>query len=46
MRNIILAESGANDGLGFPFLYIGLYLTLIHDPDHQYHTIGGAILEW
>ncbi|CAO1622222.1 unnamed protein product [Jaminaea pallidilutea] len=26
VRNIILAESGANDGLGFPFLYIAIYL--------------------
>ncbi|PWN25455.1 hypothetical protein BDZ90DRAFT_233914 [Jaminaea rosea] len=26
VRNIILAESGANDGLGFPFLYIAVYL--------------------
>ena len=26
VRNIILAESGANDGLGFPFLYLAVYL--------------------
>ena len=46
VRNIILAEAGANDGLGFPFLYIGLYLILIKTPDHPYHNDGGAILEW
>ncbi|CAO1635168.1 unnamed protein product [Parajaminaea phylloscopi] len=26
IRNIILAESGANDGLGFPFLYLAIYI--------------------
>ena len=46
VRNIILAESGANDGLGFPFLYLGLYLILIKESDYQYHTIGGAVLQW
>lgn len=46
VRNIILAEAGANDGLGFPFLYIGLYLILIKTPNHPYHNNGGAILEW
>lgn len=46
VREIILAESGANDGLGFPFLYIGLYLILIKTPGHRYHSDGGAILEW
>lgn len=46
VRNIILAESGANDGLGYPFLYIGLYLILIHEASHPWHTVGGAIGEW
>lgn len=46
VRNIILAESGANDGLGFPFLFIGVYLILINEPSHPYHSIGGAVLEW
>ncbi|EIW72414.1 hypothetical protein TREMEDRAFT_36687 [Tremella mesenterica DSM 1558] len=46
VRNIIVAESGANDGLGFPFLYIGLYLMLIKTPDHPMHSVGGAIAEW
>ncbi|OJK03260.1 hypothetical protein ASPACDRAFT_40583 [Aspergillus aculeatus ATCC 16872] len=26
LQRIIVAESGANDGLGYPFLYFGLYL--------------------
>ena len=26
LRHLILAESGANDGLGYPFLFLGLYL--------------------
>ncbi|KAK8866002.1 hypothetical protein IAR55_001153 [Kwoniella newhampshirensis] len=46
VRNIILAESGANDGLGFPFLFIGLYLILIHEASHPWHTVGGAVGEW
>ncbi|KAJ2714655.1 Na+/H+ antiporter [Coemansia spiralis] len=29
LRNILMAESGANDGLGFPFLYFALYLMRI-----------------
>ena len=28
VRNIIVAESGANDGLGFPFIYLALFLLL------------------
>ncbi|WVW82386.1 hypothetical protein I302_104393 [Kwoniella bestiolae CBS 10118] len=46
VRNIIVAEAGANDGLGFPFLFLALYLILIHEPDHPRHSIGGAIGEW
>jgi NhaP-type Na+/H+ or K+/H+ antiporter len=46
VRNIILAESGANDGLGYPFLFIAIYLILIHEPQHPWHSIGGAVLEW
>jgi NhaP-type Na+/H+ or K+/H+ antiporter len=46
VRNIIVAEAGANDGLGFPFLFIPLYLILIHEPTHPWHTVGGAVLEW
>ncbi|KAL7424782.1 hypothetical protein Q5752_000466 [Cryptotrichosporon argae] len=46
VRDIIVAESAANDGLGYPFLFIGLYLILIHEPSHPTHTVGGAIGEW
>jgi NhaP-type Na+/H+ or K+/H+ antiporter len=35
LQKIIIAESGANDGLGYPFLYIGLYLL-------KYTAMGGA----
>jgi NhaP-type Na+/H+ or K+/H+ antiporter len=45
VRNIIVAESGANDGLGFPFLYMGLYLILIRQPNHSL-SVGYAIGEW
>jgi NhaP-type Na+/H+ or K+/H+ antiporter len=44
MRNIIVAESGASDGLGFPFLYIGLYLVLMHEPSHPVHTVGQSLV--
>jgi len=30
LRDLISAESGANDGLGFPFIYLGLYLVHVH----------------
>lgn len=46
VRNIIVAESGANDGLGFPFLFMAMYLILRHSPDNPVHTIGGAIGQW
>ncbi|ORX36017.1 Sodium/hydrogen exchanger family-domain-containing protein [Kockovaella imperatae] len=46
VREIIVAEAGANDGLGYPFLYIPLYLILIHERSHPWHTVGGAVLEW
>ncbi|OJJ44150.1 hypothetical protein ASPZODRAFT_2113383 [Penicilliopsis zonata CBS 506.65] len=35
LQRIIIAESGANDGLGYPFLYFGLYLM-------KYVGMGGA----
>ena len=46
VRHVLLAEAGANDGLGYPFLYIAVYLILIHEPSHPWHSVGGAILEW
>ena len=35
LQKIIIAESGANDGLGYPFLFLGLYLL-------KYIESGGA----
>ncbi|CAK3802622.1 Na(+) H(+) antiporter isoform 3A [Lecanosticta acicola] len=35
LQKIIIAESGANDGLGYPFLFLGLYLL-------KYVESGGA----
>ena len=35
LQRIIIAESGANDGLGYPFLFIALYLV-------QYTGMGGV----
>jgi NhaP-type Na+/H+ or K+/H+ antiporter len=35
LQKIIIAESGANDGLGYPFLFIALYLI-------KYTGMGGA----
>jgi NhaP-type Na+/H+ or K+/H+ antiporter len=46
VRNIIVAEAGANDGLGFPFLFMAIYLLLIHEPSHPVHSVGSAIGEW
>lgn len=30
LRDILSAESGCNDGMAFPFVYLGLYLVLYH----------------
>ena len=35
LQKIIIAESGANDGLGYPFLFLALYLI-------KYVSFGGA----
>ncbi|KAI8074530.1 Sodium/hydrogen exchanger family-domain-containing protein [Gongronella butleri] len=39
IRNALSAESGANDGMGFPFLFLALFL--INEP-----TVGEAIGKW
>lgn len=43
LAQLISAESGANDGLGFPFLYLSLYL-IAHVGGHGQHSDveGGA----
>ncbi|KAL0084383.1 Sodium/hydrogen exchanger family-domain-containing protein [Phycomyces blakesleeanus] len=38
VRNIISAESGANDGLGYPFLFLAIYL--------MHMDVGPAIGKW
>ncbi|KAK5117030.1 hypothetical protein LTR62_006751 [Meristemomyces frigidus] len=39
IKNMLSAESGCNDGISFPFLYIGLFAL-------TQSTAGGAIKEW
>jgi len=48
LQKIIIAESGANDGLGYPFLFLPLYLItyLGHDDAGQNHAITHAIGLW
>ncbi|KAJ1674263.1 hypothetical protein EV182_003637, partial [Spiromyces aspiralis] len=38
VRDVLSAESGANDGLGFPFLFFALYMLR--------HNAGHAIAKW
>ena len=40
LRNLLSAESGSNDGMAFPFLYLALYIIL-----DQYDA-GRAIKDW
>jgi NhaP-type Na+/H+ or K+/H+ antiporter len=41
LQNIIIAESGANDGLGYPFLFLALYL-IKYTGTHGLGVEGGA----
>lgn len=41
LQRIIIAESGANDGLGYPFLFLPLYL-IRYTHDHGLGQTGGA----
>lgn len=45
LRNIIVAESGANDGLGFPFLFLALYL-LARTGEDRGTSVGTEIGRW
>ncbi|PWN22554.1 hypothetical protein BCV69DRAFT_281530 [Microstroma glucosiphilum] len=45
VRNIILAESGANDGLGFPFLYLAIYLINRSSVDAGL-SVGSEVGRW
>lgn len=40
LRNLLAVESGANDGLGFPFLMLPIFMSI-----HQ-GAVGGALLDW
>lgn len=42
LQRIIIAESGANDGLGYPFLFFALYLIKYVGSDGQGQTGGAA----
>lgn len=42
LRNLLSAESAANDGFAFPFLYLGLYIIL--DSYNPGHTIKDWVL--
>jgi len=41
LQKIIIAESGANDGLGYPFLFIALYL-IKYNGEHGLGQTGGS----
>lgn len=45
LQNIIIAESGANDGLGYPFLFLPLYLMRYVTGPGQ-HFGGRAMEQW
>ena len=42
LQRVIIAESGANDGLGYPFLFFALYLIKYVDHGGQGQPGGGA----
>lgn len=44
LQKIIIAESGTNDGLGYPFLFLPLYLIRYSRAGH--HEAGTAIAMW
>jgi NhaP-type Na+/H+ or K+/H+ antiporter len=47
LQNIIIAESGANDGLGYPFLFLPLYLIqYVEGGKESYGKPGTAIGKW
>lgn len=45
LQRIIIAESGANDGLGYPFLFIALYLIKYNGHD-GFAGVGHAVGLW
>lgn len=45
LQKIIIAESGANDGLGYPFLFLPLYL-IQHSGLGSDHSVANAMGAW
>lgn len=45
VRHIILAESGANDGLGFPFLFLAVFLLARTHADYGL-SVGDEVGRW
>lgn len=46
LQNLIIAESGANDGLGYPFLFLPLYLITYVGQGASGHSAGKPIGLW
>lgn len=46
LQHIVIAESGLNDGLGYPFLFLPLYLITYIGKDSHGHTAGKAVGMW
>ncbi|KAH6898365.1 Sodium/hydrogen exchanger family-domain-containing protein [Thelonectria olida] len=46
LQNVIIAESGANDGLGYPFLFFALYLIKYTGPGATSGGAGDAMGLW
>lgn len=46
LQRIVIAESGANDGLGYPFLFLPMYLITYIGQGAHGHTAGEAIGMW
>ncbi|KAF8678265.1 Sodium/hydrogen exchanger family [Rhizoctonia solani] len=49
VRNIIVAESGANDGLGYPFIFLPLLMIMARSSE-EFHgpnrSLSGVIARW
>lgn len=45
LQKIIVAESGANDGLGYPFLFLPLFI-IQHTGMGSDHSIANAMGDW
>jgi NhaP-type Na+/H+ or K+/H+ antiporter len=46
LQNLVIAESGANDGLGYPFLFLALYLIKFVGAGAQSGNAGDALGAW